>query len=42
VAERVLGRRETYVESTMIEIYNSVAIYYQLFQRPLEIERMIL
>lgn len=42
VAERVLGRRETYAESTMIEIYNSVANYFQPFQRPLEIERRLL
>ena len=42
VAERVLGRRETYSESTMIEIYNSVANYFQPFQRPLEIERRLL
>jgi hypothetical protein len=42
VAERVLGRRETYAESTLIEIYNSVANYYQPFQRPLEIERRLL
>ena len=41
-AERVLGRRETYAGSTMIEIYNSVANYYQPFQRPLEIERRLL
>ena len=42
VAESVLGRRETYTESTMIEIYNSVANSFQLFQRPLEIERRLL
>jgi len=42
VAARVLGRRETYAESTMIEIYNSVANYFQPFQRPLEIERRLL
>jgi len=42
VAERVLGRSETYVESTMIEIYNSVANYFQPFQPPLEIERRLL
>jgi len=42
VAERVLGRRETYAESTMIEIYNSVANYLQPFQRPLVIERRLL
>jgi len=42
VAERVLGRRETYAESTIIEIYNSVANYFQPFQLPLEIERRLL
>jgi len=42
VAERVLGRRETHAESTLIEIYNSVANYFQPFQRPLEIERRLL
>jgi len=39
VAERVLSRRATYAESTMIEIYNAVANYFQPFQCPLEIER---
>ncbi|KAG0641638.1 hypothetical protein HOY80DRAFT_999181 [Tuber brumale] len=34
MAERVLSQRETYAKSTMIEIYNSVANYFQLFQRP--------
>ena len=42
VAERVLGRRETYAESTMIEIYNSVANYFQPFQPLWEIERRLL
>jgi len=42
MAESVLGLRETYVESTMIEIYNLVASYFQPFQRPLEIERRLL
>jgi len=42
VAERVLGWRETYAESTMIEISNSVANYFQPFQRRLEIERRLL
>jgi len=41
-ADRVLGRRETYAESTMIEIYNSVANYFQPFERPLEMERRLL
>jgi len=42
VAERPLGRTETYAESTMLEIYNSVANYFQQFQRPLEMERRLL
>jgi len=42
VAERILGRRETYAESTVIEIYNSVANYFQPVQHPLEIERRLL
>jgi len=42
VAERVLGWRETYAESTMSEIYNSVANYFHLLQRALEIERRLL
>ena len=42
VAESVLGRIETYAESTIIEIYNSVANYFQPFKRPLEIERRLL
>src|SRR5205807_1128843 len=42
MAERVLSRRETYAESMLFEIYNSVANYYQPFQRPLEIERRLL
>ena len=42
MAERVLGWRENYAESMMIEISNSVANYFQPFQRPLEIERRLL
>jgi len=42
VVEWVLGRRETYMKSTIIEIHNSVANYFQPFQRPLEIERRLL
>jgi len=42
VVERVLGQRETYAESTMIEIYNSVANNFQPCQHPLEIERRLL
>ena len=42
VAERVLGRRENYPESMMIENYNSRANYFQPFQRPLEIKRRLL
>jgi len=41
VAERVLGRRETYAVATMIKSYNLVANYYQPFQHPLEIERRL-
>jgi len=39
VADRVLGRSETYAESTMIEIHNSVANYFRQVQCPLEIVR---
>ena len=42
MVESVLGRRETYAESTMIEIHNLVANYFQPFQRTLEIERRLL
>jgi len=42
VAERVLSRGETYPQARIIEIYNSVSNYYQPFQVPLEIERMLL
>jgi len=42
VAERVLGRRETYLESTIIEIYHSGANYFHPFQRLMEIERRLL
>ena len=42
LAESVLGRIETYMESTMMEIYNSVVNYFQPFQHPLEIERRLL
>ena len=42
VAESILGQIETYAESTMIQIYNSVANYFQPFQCPLEIERRLL
>ena len=42
MAESVLGQIETYVESTMIEIYNLVANNFHPFQRPLEVERRLL
>ncbi|KAG0638795.1 hypothetical protein HOY80DRAFT_1001502 [Tuber brumale] len=41
-AERVLGQREACAKSTKIEIYNSVANYFQPFKRPLEIEKRLL
>jgi len=41
VVERVLGRTETYAESTLIEIYNSVANCLHAVHGPLEITRRL-
>jgi hypothetical protein len=39
LVERILSHAETYSENVFIEVYNSVANNYQLFQRPLQVKK---
>jgi hypothetical protein len=42
LAARILGPAETYAENVFIEVYNSVANFYQLLQRPLQVEKRLM
>ena len=42
LAERILGHAETYADNVFIEVYNSVANFYQPFQRPLQVEKRLM
>jgi len=42
LAERILGPAETYADNILIEVYNSVANFYQPFQRPLQVEKRLM
>ena len=37
LTERILGPDETFADQVQIEVYNSVANFYQPFQRPMEV-----
>src|SRR6266852_2619213 len=39
LAERTLGHAETYAENVFIEVYNSMANFYQPFKWPLQVEK---
>ena len=39
LTERILGPDETFADKVRIEVYNSVANFYQPFQRPLEVQK---
>src|SRR6266852_2232498 len=42
LAERILGHAETYADNVFIEVYNSVANFYQPFQRPLQVAKRLM
>ena len=42
VGERILGPNETFGDTVRIEVYNSLANFYQPFQQPLEVQKGIL
>jgi hypothetical protein len=42
LTERILGPDETFANKVRIEVYNSVANFYQPFQRPLEVQKRFL
>ena len=42
LTERILGPNETFSDTVRIEVYNSVANFYQPFQRPLEVQKRFL
>jgi len=42
LTERILGPDETFADQVRIEVYNSVANFYQPFQRPLEVRKRLL
>src|SRR3978361_2331234 len=42
MAERILGPSETYAKNVFIEVYNSVANFYQPFHRPLQVEKRLM
>ena len=42
LSERILGPDETFADKVRIEVYNSVANFYQPFQRPLEVQKQFM
>ena len=42
LTERILGPDETFADQVRIEVYNSVANFYQPFQRPMEVQKRLL
>jgi hypothetical protein len=42
MAERILGNAETFAHNVFIEDYNSMANFYQPFQRPLQVEKRLM
>src|SRR5205085_498817 len=42
LTEWILGPDETFADQVQIEVYNSVANFYQPFQRPMEVQKRLL
>ena len=42
LAERILGHAETYADNVFIKVYNSVANFYQPFQRQLQVQKHLI